>query len=97
MNQDEGLGLSDMNVKDMLFKEQFVNLVSQYSYWWLNWLPIMGYKRPLVIEDLGNLPHRHQARTIHDRFNKAYQEEKVVGIARFSIFGVFLFSSPAIR
>ena len=78
MNQEEGV--SDMNVKDMFFKEQFVNFVSQYSYWWLNWLPIMGYKRPIVIEDLGTLPHRHQAKTIHDRFNDAYQKEKVRSI-----------------
>ena len=66
-----------MDVRDMFFKEQFVNLASQYSYWWLNWLPIMGYKRPIDMEDLGNLPHRHQAKTIHDRFNDAYQKEKV--------------------
>ena len=69
-----------MNVKNMLFMEQFANFVSEYSYWWLNWLPILGYKRPIVLEDLGNLPHRHQAKAIHDQFNKAYQEEKVYNL-----------------
>ena len=70
-----------MNVKNMNFLEQFSNLVSELTYWWVNWLPIKGYKKPIEMADLGALPHKHQAKPIHDRFSKAYTEEKVWSVA----------------
>ena len=66
-----------MKVKNMSYVEQFVNVISELTYWWINWLPILGYKRPIELEDLGVLPHEHQAKAIHDVFNKAYSAEKV--------------------
>ncbi|XP_072024990.1 ATP-binding cassette sub-family C member 9-like [Amphiura filiformis] len=67
---------SDMKLKNMRYIRRFANLLSELTFWWLNWLPILGYKRPIVVEDLGKIPHRHQAREIHEKFKIAYQKEK---------------------
>ena len=72
-----------MKLKNMNYMRRFANMLSELTFWWLNWLPILGYKRPIEIEDLGKIPHQHQAKEIHDKFREAYQNEKVVFLLYF--------------
>ena len=68
---------NDLKHNDMLYVQDYVNLWSETSYWWLNWLLNLGYKRPLEIEDLGLLPEAHEAKANHNKFLKAFVCEKV--------------------
>ncbi len=63
--------------EDTYYKNDNANVLSSLTYWWLNWLPILGYKRLLTTEDLGVLPKKHNAKRIHDVFKVAYEQEKV--------------------
>ena len=62
----------------MLYTQDYVNLASEQTYWWLNWLLALGYQRPLELEDLGSLPEAHEARANHEKFWKAFMAEKVI-------------------
>ncbi|XP_072028464.1 ATP-binding cassette sub-family C member 9-like [Amphiura filiformis] len=61
---------------DMYYRSDFVNTLSKLTYWWLNWLPIFGYKRVVTIDDLGVLPIEHRTKRIHQSFMQAYEQEK---------------------
>ncbi|XP_072028478.1 ATP-binding cassette sub-family C member 9-like [Amphiura filiformis] len=62
---------------DMYYKSDHVNTLSTLTYWWLNWLPILGYKRVVTIDDLGILPKGHRTKRIHKLFKQAYEQEKM--------------------
>ena len=49
----------------------------QVTYWWLNWLMSLGYKRPLEMSDLGALPLIHESSYNHNKFRDAFEKEKV--------------------
>lgn len=61
----------------MKFAQEYSGFPSVVSYWWLNWLFRLGYKRPLEQADLGSLPEVHTASYVHNKFKNAYQREKV--------------------
>ena len=61
----------------MRFVNDYVNVVSNATFWWLNWIFIKGYKKPLEQDDLGDIPKRHQADYNHRKFQKAFGKEKV--------------------
>ncbi|XP_033637853.1 ATP-binding cassette sub-family C member 9-like [Asterias rubens] len=60
----------------MKFAQKYSGFPSEVSYWWLNWLFRLGYKRPLEQADLGSLPEEHAASYVHNNFKKAYLREK---------------------
>ena len=61
----------------MFFMEKYSNFLSDISYWWLNNLMWIGFKRPLVYQDLGSAPYEHSTWEIHRNLKKAYMTEKV--------------------
>ena len=61
----------------MKFTQAFSNFISDVTYWWMNWVFLLGYKRPLDKEDLGTLPEIHTASFVHEKFKDAYEKEKV--------------------
>ncbi|XP_072021148.1 ATP-binding cassette sub-family C member 9-like [Amphiura filiformis] len=61
---------------DMHYVQDYVNLGSELSFSWFNWLLKLGYKRPLEMEDLGTLPEAHNTRVKHERFYNAFEQEK---------------------
>ena len=69
---------------NMHYKSDSSNLLSQLTYWWLNWLPILGYKRIVTVDDLGVLSYSHRARRIHSLFQQVYQQNLVgIGSSEF--------------
>ncbi|XP_022093816.1 ATP-binding cassette sub-family C member 9-like isoform X2 [Acanthaster planci] len=62
--------------KTMRFTEEFSSFISEVTFWWLNWVFRLGYKRPLEIDDLGQLPEVHSAGYIHKDFKAAFQKEQ---------------------
>ncbi|XP_038059425.1 ATP-binding cassette sub-family C member 9-like [Patiria miniata] len=66
----------DLKNSNMRYMNYNVNLASYLSYWWVNWLLAVGYKKPIQIEDLGDIPTRHRARLNHQIFRRAFLEEK---------------------
>ncbi|XP_033123425.1 ATP-binding cassette sub-family C member 9-like isoform X2 [Anneissia japonica] len=70
------LSPSEFPVDDMLYKDQYSNAVSQISFWWLNWLLRLGYKRPLEISDLGSIPDDFESRNNLNKFKEAFEKEK---------------------
>eukprot|EP00057_Strongylocentrotus_purpuratus_P027514 XP_011681988.1 PREDICTED: ATP-binding cassette sub-family C member 9-like [Strongylocentrotus purpuratus] len=66
----------DLRGADMNYLDQHVNLLSQVTYWWLNWLLQLGYKRPLEMSDLGALPLIHESNFNHNRFRDVFEKEK---------------------
>ena len=61
----------------MFFIDEFVTLYSQLFSWWLNWLFILGFKKPLEVDDLGTMPAVHTAEYNHRRFKRNFQKEVV--------------------
>ncbi|KAG8334859.1 hypothetical protein J6590_081006 [Homalodisca vitripennis] len=49
---------------------------SRITFYWLTPLLRLGYRRPLEMEDLGQLPERETAATQFQLFNNIYQREK---------------------
>ncbi|XP_071961483.1 ATP-binding cassette sub-family C member 9-like [Antedon mediterranea] len=70
------LDSGDMPEGDMYYKDQYVNAVSQISFWWLNWLLRMGYKRPLEVDDLGSVPDDFDSSNKLNDLNEAFENEK---------------------
>ena len=69
--------VDDLTSSEPLFRAYYVNLASQVSFWWLNWIFFLGYKRPLDVPDLGKLPESLNAETLHQQFKEEYEKEKV--------------------
>ncbi|XP_077980908.1 ATP-binding cassette sub-family C member 8-like [Glandiceps talaboti] len=66
----------ELKKRNILYNYRYTNFLSQMVYWSLNWLFWVGYKRPLEITDLGNLPDEFEAKYQHRVFQEAYNEEK---------------------
>ncbi|XP_038050114.1 ATP-binding cassette sub-family C member 9-like [Patiria miniata] len=60
----------------MKFTQEFSSFISEVTYGWLNWVFRLGYKRPLEMEDLGQLPEVHSASYIHEKFKEAFKKEQ---------------------
>ena len=67
------------NVKytNMKYKEDYVSCLYYITFWWMNWLFRLGYKRPLEVNDLGSLPARHRAQHLYEIFKEDFQREIV--------------------
>lgn len=61
----------------MKYRQEHSNLLSSLTYWWMNWLFILGYKRAIEPSDLGNIPEVHTSEYNHQIFKKNFEKEKV--------------------
>ena len=75
--EGDGVLPKDLTKPDMKFMNSHVNLASYITFWWINWLFALGYKKPLDLEDLGDIPDRHEARHNHLVFKRAFLKNKV--------------------
>ncbi|XP_070558784.1 ATP-binding cassette sub-family C member 9-like [Ptychodera flava] len=67
---------TDVNNKRMFYRFNYGNLLSKVMFSSLNWLFVLGYQRPLEMDDLGCLPSDFECRNVYKVFKKAYDSEK---------------------
>ena len=67
----------DLDSPGPLYRRDYVNFLSTVTFWWMNWMFLLGYKRPLEIDDLGRLPKSYGAEQLHQEFKAEYEREKV--------------------
>ena len=75
----------------MRYYDNYVNTLSYMFFYWLGPLLTLGYKRPLEVEDLGNLPEEDQARSTYIKIREAFIEEKVGFIMPGDAYAVIRF------
>lgn len=68
---------SDLKKPEMFYMHLYVSFFSSLTFWWVNWLLNLGYKKHLELDDLGIPPKQHEAKFNHERFRKAFREETV--------------------
>lgn len=68
---------ADLLNPKMKYMNYNVNLASYLTYWWINWIFSIGYKKAIDQEDLGDIPERHRAQHNHKKFKEAFQLETV--------------------
>ncbi|XP_022102306.1 ATP-binding cassette sub-family C member 9-like isoform X2 [Acanthaster planci] len=66
----------DLQNSNMRFLNDYVNIVSNATFWWMNFIFIKGYEKPLEQDDLGDIPERHRANFNHRKFKEAFDREK---------------------
>ncbi|XP_070557369.1 ATP-binding cassette sub-family C member 9-like [Ptychodera flava] len=66
----------DVNNNRMFYRFNYGNLLSKVMFSSLNWLFVLGYKRPLEMDDLGCLPSDFECRYVYRVFQQVYGSEK---------------------
>ncbi|XP_030855893.1 ATP-binding cassette sub-family C member 8-like [Strongylocentrotus purpuratus] len=66
----------DTKKENMNFFHDYEPLPSSLTYWWMDWLFTLGYRKPIEPSDLGSIPDKHTADAIHAIFKKNYLNEK---------------------
>ncbi|XP_078599462.1 ATP-binding cassette sub-family C member 9-like isoform X2 [Branchiostoma floridae x Branchiostoma japonicum] len=75
--ESKGLDIKgDLQQQDMHFHQPYVNLLSKVTYWWMNKLMVQGYRQPISMDNLGQLPTQHKAQANLERFKNVYKKEK---------------------
>ncbi|XP_054751628.2 ATP-binding cassette sub-family C member 9-like isoform X1 [Lytechinus pictus] len=67
---------ADTKKENMNFFHDYAALPSSLTYWWMDWLFTLGYRKPIEPSDLGSIPDKHTSDAIHARFKKNYLKEK---------------------
>jgi hypothetical protein len=62
---------------DTICPELTANIVSRLLFLWLNPLIKLGYERPLTNRDVWQLPAEEESASLSDRFEAAWQDEKL--------------------
>ncbi|XP_077862231.1 ATP-binding cassette sub-family C member 9-like [Saccoglossus kowalevskii] len=60
--------------KRLLYTYNFTNIMSRVTFWSVNWVYVLGYKKPIEMSDLGCLPENFECKYQYKRFQKAYKE-----------------------
>ncbi|XP_078665475.1 ATP-binding cassette sub-family C member 9-like [Branchiostoma floridae x Branchiostoma belcheri] len=60
----------------MRFALPYASLPAWFSFSWMNWLLLLGYRQPLQPEQLGRLPKETTVEVALDRLTKVYRNEK---------------------
>ncbi|XP_070204431.1 ATP-binding cassette sub-family C member 9-like [Littorina saxatilis] len=60
--------------------QSYVNLLSKAVYWWITDVLVLGYKRPLTLSDLGELPKSERAIKHYKKLQMIFEEEKARAI-----------------
>ena len=88
---------SDGNLMKLVYEKDGVtkpipelsaSVPSLLSFWWVNPLIILGYKRPLKIDDLYELRHENQTLTCYNHFTK-YWNPRDTSEKRFLVWPLF--------
>ncbi|XP_077987765.1 ATP-binding cassette sub-family C member 9-like [Glandiceps talaboti] len=66
----------DLRRQDMTYIHDYTSLLSRITFQWLNWLLVLGYKRPVEMDDLGGMAEQHDVKHQYSRFLEAYEKEK---------------------
>ncbi len=64
----------------MKYTEESVNFLYRMTFWWLNWLMKLGFKRPIEIEDVGTLPEHHKAFHLYSCLKEDIRNKQVSSI-----------------
>ncbi|XP_071477089.1 ATP-binding cassette sub-family C member 9-like [Diadema antillarum] len=67
---------ADLRNPDMHYYDDYSSLPSNMLLMWMDPLYIQGYKNPIELKDLGDLPKRHRTRHISRRFLKFLKQEQ---------------------
>ncbi|XP_071499116.1 ATP-binding cassette sub-family C member 8-like [Diadema antillarum] len=60
----------------MRYSYKLSTLLSAVTYWWLNWLFKVGYRKPIEPADLGTMPECHTSTFTHCKFKENFTREK---------------------
>ncbi|XP_072179900.1 ATP-binding cassette sub-family C member 8-like [Diadema setosum] len=60
----------------MRYLYELSTLLSAVTYWWLNWLFKVGYRKPIEPADLGTMPECHTSTFTHCKFKENFTREK---------------------
>ncbi|XP_063952995.1 ATP-binding cassette sub-family C member 9-like isoform X1 [Lytechinus pictus] len=76
-----GLCDGDTEKDDMNYLHDYSALPSSLTYFWMNWLFAVGYKKNIEPNDLGNIPEKHSSLYQHERFKKNFliEQERALG------------------
>ncbi|XP_006825518.1 ATP-binding cassette sub-family C member 9-like [Saccoglossus kowalevskii] len=74
--------------KQLRYTYNSTNIMSRVTFWSVNWVYILGYKKPIEIIDLGCLPENFECKYQHKRFQKAYKESNTSG--RISLWRTYV-------
>ncbi|XP_041459434.1 ATP-binding cassette sub-family C member 9-like isoform X1 [Lytechinus variegatus] len=66
----------DTQTAFMKYRHDYSTLLSSVTFWWMNWLFILGYKKTIEPTDLGNIPEVHTSEYNHYLFKKNFEKEK---------------------
>ncbi|XP_030828521.1 ATP-binding cassette sub-family C member 8 [Strongylocentrotus purpuratus] len=74
----EAPGLSDGDTKkeDMNYLHDYSSLPSALTFWWMNWVFTVGYKKRIEPHDLGSIPDKHTSLYLHEKFKKNFLAEQ---------------------
>ncbi|KAL8596886.1 hypothetical protein ACOMHN_065836 [Nucella lapillus] len=62
--------------------QPYVNLLSKALYWWITDILVLGYKRPLTLSDLGELPKSERAIKQYKKVQMIFEAEKTKATQR---------------
>ncbi|KAK6191316.1 hypothetical protein SNE40_003038 [Patella caerulea] len=64
------------DLENTRYIQSYANLLSKAVFWWVTDIMIEGYKRPIEIEDLGELPQSERSETQLKKLKDAFEQEK---------------------
>ncbi|XP_035694505.1 ATP-binding cassette sub-family C member 9-like [Branchiostoma floridae] len=73
---------SDLKDDNMYYVFPYVTLPSRLTFWWASFILRVGYKEPLEMSHLGNIPKQMRAKASYDVFKTTYDHDKEKAIAK---------------
>nr|XP_006820253.1 PREDICTED: ATP-binding cassette sub-family C member 8-like [Saccoglossus kowalevskii] len=61
---------------NLYYMQSYVNILSNATIWWLNWLVSLSRRQTIVLDDLGCLPGEFEGKRMIEAFNKVYRYEQ---------------------
>ncbi|XP_078610721.1 ATP-binding cassette sub-family C member 9-like isoform X2 [Branchiostoma floridae x Branchiostoma japonicum] len=73
---------SDLKDDNMYYVFPYVTLPSRLTFWWASFILRVGYKEPLEMSHLGNIPKQMRAKASYGVFKATYDHDKEKAIAK---------------
>nr|XP_006820254.1 PREDICTED: ATP-binding cassette sub-family C member 9-like [Saccoglossus kowalevskii] len=73
---EEKIFPKDFVETNLYYMQSYVNILSNATIWWLNWLVSLSRRQTIVLDDLGCLPGEFEGKRMIEAFNKVYRYEQ---------------------
>ncbi|XP_078620823.1 ATP-binding cassette sub-family C member 9-like isoform X1 [Branchiostoma floridae x Branchiostoma japonicum] len=83
----------DLQDEAMRYAQPYASLPAWFSFSWMDWVLLLGYRQPLQAEQLGRLPQEISVEVALDRLTKVYNREKEKADRtgkQLSLWGVYI-------